>query len=100
MVVGAKVCDLTEDLLWFVCENFDFSPTCGPHKHVVHTSLSMCSDRTDTVITLPGYRCSLVLGLNFIFTVGVETVKHTRREVNEVIGLGYKLLRSTKATLK
>ena len=22
MVVGAKVCDLTEDLLWFVCENF------------------------------------------------------------------------------
>ena len=26
MVVGAKVCDLTEDLLWFVCGNFDVSP--------------------------------------------------------------------------
>ena len=26
MVVGAKVCDLTEDLLWFVCGNFDVFP--------------------------------------------------------------------------
>ena len=27
MVVGAKVCgDLTEDLLWFVCGNFDAFP--------------------------------------------------------------------------
>ena len=26
MVVGAKVCDLTEDLLWFVCENVDVFP--------------------------------------------------------------------------
>ena len=28
MVVGAKVCDLTEHLLWFVCGNFDVSPKC------------------------------------------------------------------------
>ena len=31
MLVGAKVCDLTEDLLWFVCGllcgNFDVSPS-------------------------------------------------------------------------
>ena len=26
MVVGAKVCELTEDLLWFVCGNFDVFP--------------------------------------------------------------------------
>ena len=26
MLVGAKVCDLTEDLLWFVCGNFDAFP--------------------------------------------------------------------------
>ena len=26
MVVGAKVCDLTEDLLWFVCGTFDVFP--------------------------------------------------------------------------
>ena len=26
MLVGAKVCDLTEDLLWFVCGNFDVFP--------------------------------------------------------------------------
>ena len=26
MVVGAKVCDLTEDLLWFVCGNMDVFP--------------------------------------------------------------------------
>ena len=26
MVVGAKVCDLTEDLLWFVCGNVDVFP--------------------------------------------------------------------------
>ena len=26
MLVGAKVCDLTEDLLWFVCGNFDVVP--------------------------------------------------------------------------
>ena len=34
MVVGAKVCDLTEDLLWFVCGNFDVSPNeqDGPEK--------------------------------------------------------------------
>ena len=25
MVFGAKVCDLTEDFLWFVCGNFDVS---------------------------------------------------------------------------
>ena len=25
MVVGAKVCDLTEDFLWFVCRDFDMS---------------------------------------------------------------------------
>ena len=29
MVVGAKVCDLTEDLLWFVCGNFDVFPYLG-----------------------------------------------------------------------
>ena len=32
MVVGAKVCELTEDLLWFVCGNFDVFP-----KHELHT---------------------------------------------------------------
>ena len=26
MLVGAKVCDLTEDLLWFLCGNFDVFP--------------------------------------------------------------------------
>ena len=26
MVVGAKVCDLTEDLLWFVCGLYVVSP--------------------------------------------------------------------------
>ena len=26
MVAGAKVCELTEDLLWFVCGNFDVFP--------------------------------------------------------------------------
>ena len=26
MLVGAKVCDLTEDLLWFVCGDFDVFP--------------------------------------------------------------------------
>ena len=26
MVVGAKVCELTDGLLWFVCGNFDVSP--------------------------------------------------------------------------
>ena len=26
MLVGAKVCDLTEDHLWFVCGNFDVFP--------------------------------------------------------------------------
>ena len=26
MVVGAKVCELTDGFLWFVCGNFDFSP--------------------------------------------------------------------------
>ena len=26
MVVGAKVCDLTDGVLWFVCGNFYFSP--------------------------------------------------------------------------
>ena len=26
MLVGDKVCDLTEDLLWFVCGNFDVFP--------------------------------------------------------------------------
>ena len=29
MLVGAKVCDLTEDLLWFVCGNFDVFPNKG-----------------------------------------------------------------------
>ena len=29
MLVGAKVCDLTEDLLWFVCGNFDVFPKGG-----------------------------------------------------------------------
>ena len=27
MVVWAKVCELTEDLLWFVCGNFDVFPS-------------------------------------------------------------------------
>ena len=26
MVVGAKVCELTDGFLWFVCGNFDVSP--------------------------------------------------------------------------
>ena len=26
MVVGAKVCELTDSFLWFVCGNFDVSP--------------------------------------------------------------------------
>ena len=26
MLVGAKVCDLTDDLLWFVCGSFDVFP--------------------------------------------------------------------------
>ena len=26
MLVGDKVCDLTEDLLWFVCGKFDVFP--------------------------------------------------------------------------
>ena len=26
MVVGAKVCEPTDGLLWFVCGNFDVSP--------------------------------------------------------------------------
>ena len=26
MVVGAKVCELIDDFLWFVCGNFDVSP--------------------------------------------------------------------------
>ena len=26
MVVGAKVCELTDGFLWFVCENVDVSP--------------------------------------------------------------------------
>ena len=30
MVVGAKVCELTDDFLWFVCGNFDVSPKKSP----------------------------------------------------------------------
>ena len=26
MVVGVKVCELTDGFLWFVCRNFDVSP--------------------------------------------------------------------------
>ena len=26
MVVGAKLCELTDGFLWFVCGNFDVSP--------------------------------------------------------------------------
>ena len=26
MIVGAKVCELTDGFLWFVCVNFDVSP--------------------------------------------------------------------------
>ena len=33
MVVGAKVCDLTEDLSWFVCGNFDVAPKCMCSEH-------------------------------------------------------------------
>ena len=33
MLVGAKVCDLTEDLLWFVCGNFDVFPYFYTHLH-------------------------------------------------------------------
>ena len=29
MVVGAKVCELTDGFLWFVCGNFDVSPKKG-----------------------------------------------------------------------
>ena len=36
MLVGAKVCDLTEYLLWYVCGNFDVSPKAeeGPIQGV------------------------------------------------------------------
>ena len=44
MLVGAKVCDLTEDLLWFVCGNFDVFP-----KYPMVTSHG---DRT-AVMSLP-----------------------------------------------
>ena len=31
MLVGAKVCELTEDLLWFVRGNFDVFPYVQPY---------------------------------------------------------------------
>ena len=33
MVVGAKVCELTDDFLWFVCVNFDISPKLIPQTN-------------------------------------------------------------------
>ena len=38
MVVGAKVCDLTEDLLWFVC-GFDVFPKVFSFRKVQEVSL-------------------------------------------------------------
>ena len=45
MVVGAKVCDLTEDLLWFVC---------GLYVGILMSSLSTeCNEQVlDAIITL------------------------------------------------
>ena len=40
MVVGAKVCDLTEDLLWFVCGLYVGMLTSSL---IIHTNLSMSS---------------------------------------------------------
>ena len=47
MVVGAKVCDLTEYLLWFVCGNFDvltkLSVPFSPLMYCLNTKLTIDS---------------------------------------------------------
>ena len=40
MVVGAKVCELTDGFLWFVCGNFDVSPNKPGQKWPSSLSLS------------------------------------------------------------
>ena len=38
MVVGAKVCELTDVFLWFVCGNFDASPKAVSPRSRKNTS--------------------------------------------------------------
>ena len=56
MLVGAKVCDLTDDLLWFVCGNFDvfpytrvfvlaMDPSSGYDSLLVRKTLGVCPSR-------------------------------------------------------
>ena len=44
MVVGAKVCDLTEDLLWFVC---------GLYVGILTSSLTSLIQTAETSRTVP-----------------------------------------------
>ena len=55
MVVGAKVCDLTEDLLWFVCGLYvgiltsplrDFRRKQTLSKQMLTYCLSICANQT------------------------------------------------------
>ena len=60
MLVGAKVCELTEDLLWFVCGNFDFFP--------IMTGPSYCEHRFSLRVYIFTNR-QFLMDLYFIFGI-------------------------------
>ena len=46
MVVGAKVCELTDGFLWFVCGNFDVSPKLSK---CTSFSIQTCKEKLEPV---------------------------------------------------
>ena len=53
MVVGAKVCELTDGFLWFVCGNFDVSPKTSI-THSYFTSRPQSTPKGDDHPGVPG----------------------------------------------